>query len=43
MAMKKMESFGFQVFVGDVVSGVVFSPFWLRLPASGPQLLDEFF
>ena len=28
-------------FVGDIISGIVFSPFWLRLPDPGPKLLDQ--
>jgi len=33
----KLESFGFQFFVGDIVSGVGFRPFWPRLPGPGCQ------
>jgi len=38
---KKMESFGFDFFVGDVISGIGFRPFWLRLPGSGIQPLNR--
>jgi len=30
-------------FVGDVISGIGFRPFWLRLPALGPNQLDDIF
>jgi len=30
-------------FVNDVISGVGFRPFWLRLPGPEPQLLDGIF
>ena len=29
--MKKIESFDFVLFVGDVISGICFRPFWLKL------------
>jgi len=35
--MKKWESFGFGCFVGDVIYGEGFSPFWLRLPGPWPN------
>jgi len=34
--MKKKTFFGFVFFVGHVISGVGFWPFWLRLPDPGP-------
>jgi len=30
-------------FVGYVISGIGFRPFWLKLPGPGPQLLDGIF
>jgi len=33
----------FLFFVGDVISGVGFWPFWLRLPGPGHQSLDGIF
>jgi len=40
-ALKKtLESFDFQVFVGDVISGIDFKPFWLRLPGPECEPLD---
>jgi len=38
--MSELKSLGFVFFVGDVISGAGFWPFWLRLPGSEPQLLD---
>jgi len=29
--------------MGDVIRGIGFWPFWLRLPGPGPQLLDGIF
>ena len=43
IALKKLESLGFQFFVDDVVSGVDFRPSWPMLPGSGYPLLDGFF
>jgi len=31
---------GFVFFVGDIISGVSFKPFWPRLLGSGPQLQE---
>jgi len=31
---------GFEFFVGEVISGIDFLPFWLRLPDPGPQPVD---
>jgi len=33
----------FEFFVGDVICGVGFRPFWLRIPGPGHQLLDGIF
>jgi len=42
MAMKiSWKVLGF--FVGDIIDGVSFQPFWLRLPGPGPQLLNGIF
>jgi len=38
-----MESLQFGLVVGDVVSGVGFRPFWLRLPVCGHQAHDGIF
>ena len=37
------QSFEFQFFVGDIINGVSFRPFWLRLPGPGHQPLDGIF
>jgi len=34
-----LETFGFRFFVGEVVSGMDFRPFWLSLPGTEHQLL----
>jgi len=38
----KMQSFGFCFFVGDIMSGVGFRPFWFRLPGLGTNCKREF-
>ena len=37
------KNLGFGFFVGDIISGVSFWPFWLRLPGYGPQPQDGIF
>ena len=37
-ALKKIGVLGF--FISDIISGVCFWPFWLKLPGPGPKLLD---
>jgi len=32
-----LESFGFELFVGDVINRGMFRSFWFRLPDPGPQ------
>jgi len=38
---QKKKNFGFRFFVSDVINGVGFRSFWLRLPGLGPKLLDR--
>jgi len=43
LCIKYFESFGFRFFVGDVMSGVEFRLFWLRLAGPGTQTLEAIF
>jgi len=40
-AMKKI--LGFRCFVSDIISGLDFRPFWLKLPGPGPNPKMEVF
>ena len=39
-ALKENLVLRFGFLVSDLISGIGFWPFWLRLPAPGPKLLD---
>jgi len=41
--IKKLESFRFGFYVGDIISVVGFRPFWPRLPGPGANCSREFF
>jgi len=40
---KNWKVLDFKFFVGDIISGVIFRPFWPRLPGPGRQLLEGIF
>jgi len=37
LVCKKFFAWGLQIFVSDVISGVVLGPCWLKLPGLGPS------